>query len=71
MSSFTSVPWNDPATRALGGYKRESAMMTSDTKLEFATNCLALFFGFCQSTTLGESALLWLKWLTDGKIKKT
>lgn len=56
------------ATKSLGGYKRGSAIMTFDTKREFATNC-RLCSWFCQSTALGEGVFLWLKWLTDGKIK--
>lgn len=49
-------------TRSLESYKLGSAIMT-------LRPTVLLCSWFCQSTTRGEGVFLWLKWLTDGKIK--
>lgn len=46
------------ATKSLGGYKRGSAIMTFDTKHEFATNCLALFLVLSINNSKGRCVFM-------------
>ena len=46
------------ATKCLGGYKRGSAIMTFDTKHEFATHCLALFLVLSINNSKGRCVFM-------------